>query len=304
MENFTIYETLYESLNSTIVKCKNKNTKFTSVLKFIHQKKADSPSKEVLRELLILMNFKHKNLISLDSVFVHKSSVVFEMEYCVTSLNNIIKTISKPFHSAQIKKIIKSIAEGLQYLHENDIMHRDIKPANILITDMGVVKIGDFGSSRIYSAEGANSQVMTAQVGTKWYKAPELILGKKDYGPSVDIWSLGCLMAEILLLEPLFPGSTDFEMLNYIFSFFGCSEDDNSLFENKTQNIFSDMQKYDEGTVIEKLYVTFDCADNEAINLLSKMLVVNYEKRIKIEDVLNHPFLSNADKYKDVNLPI
>jgi cell division cycle 2-like protein len=295
MDNYVILEEICQTQFSTILKCKNKKSKHIVVLKQIMQKKIeDSPSKEVLRELLILMNFKHPNIVTYHTVFVNKTNIVIEMEYCVIALSKMTSQISKPFHVAQIKKIMKSIAEGLKYLHENDIMHRDIKPGNIFIDENCNVKIGDFGSSRIINS---SIKSVTPMVGTKWYKAPEIILGRKDYDKYVDIWSFGCLFAELYLLEPLFPGNTDFEMINYIFNFLGLSQEDKQIIQT---NLEFNLQEKDE-KIWEK---TFDCADEEALDLLKKMLIVNYEKRITIDKILEHPFLIGEAKYNQVNLPI
>ena len=316
MNNFIVLEEICQTQFSTILRCKNKTTRDIVVLKEIRQKKTeDAPSKEVLREILIMMNFSHPHIVKYNSVFVHKCQVVIEMEFCITSLSNVIKKISKPFYMGQIKKIIRSIALGIKFLHDHDIIHRDIKPGNIFIDENCVVKIGDFGSARISpqqkkenleeekkkggpnSKEKKEKRPLTPGVGTKWYKAPEIIFGNKHYDKSVDIWSFGCLMAEMFLLEPLFPGSTDFEMINLIFSFIGFSKEDEKIlnpqlhinYRQRPKNIFEN---------------TFDIGDKDSIDLMSKMLVANPNKRITIEEILKHPFLKNEDSYMNCNLPI
>ena len=150
MNNFIVLEEICQTQFSTILRCKNKTTRDIVVLKEIRQKKTeDAPSKEVLREILIMMNFTHPHIVKYNSVFVHKCQVVIEMEFCITSLSNVIKKISKPFYIGQVKKIVRSIALGIKFLHDHDIIHRDIKPGNIFIDENCVVKIGDFGSARI-----------------------------------------------------------------------------------------------------------------------------------------------------------
>ena len=316
MNNFIVLEEICQTQFSTILRCKNKTTRDIVVLKEIRQKKTeDAPSKEVLREILIMMNFSHPHIVKYNSVFVHKCQVVIEMEFCITSLSNVIKKISKPFYIGQVKKIIRSIALGLKFLHDHDIIHRDIKPGNIFIDENCVVKIGDFGSARISpqqkkenleeekkkggpnSKEKKEKRPLTPSVGTKWYKAPEIIFGNKHYDKSVDIWSFGCLMAEMFLLEPLFPGSTDFEMINLIFSFIGFSKEDEKILKPQLHINYRDMPK----NIFEN---TFDIGDKDSIDLMSKMLVANPNKRITIEEILKHPFLKNEDSYMNCNLPI
>ena len=316
MNNFIVLEEICQTQFSTILRCKNKTTRDIVVLKEIRQKKTeDAPSKEVLREILIMMNFTHPHIVKYNSVFVHKCQVVIEMEFCITSLSNVIKKISKPFYIGQVKKIVRSIALGIKFLHDHDIIHRDIKPGNIFIDENCVVKIGDFGSARISPQQKKENEVeekkkgsgggkekkekrpLTPGVGTKWYKAPEIIFGGKHYDKSVDIWSFGCLMAEMFLLEPLFPGSTDFEMINLIFSFIGFSKEDDKVLKPQLHINFRERPK----DIFEN---TFDTAEKDSIDLMSKMLVANPNKRITVEEILQHPFLKNEESYMNCNLPI
>jgi serine/threonine protein kinase len=296
MNNFVVLEQICQTQFSTILRCKNKTTKDIVVLKEISQKKTeDAPNKQVLRELLVLMNFSHPHIVKYNSVFVHHSNIVIEMEFCTSSLSNVIKQISKPFHVAQTKKMIRSIALGLKYLHDHDIIHRDIKPGNIFIDENCIVKLGDFGSSRIIT--NYNNGNLTPLVGTKWYKAPEIIFGNKIYDKTADIWSFGCLIAELFLLEPLFPGATDFEMINLIFGFLGFSKEDEEVLKPKLKINYKEMKN----SIFES---TFDTADKDSIDLMKRMLCANPKKRINIDEVLLHPYLNGEDDFMECNLPI
>jgi serine/threonine protein kinase len=217
------------------------------------------------------------------------------MEYCVTSLSSLITSLTKPLTQMQLKKIIKSIAEGINTLHSNNIIHRDIKPSNILIDERGNIKLGDFGSSRIFNSE---TRCLTPLVGTKWYKAPEMLFGLKGYNESVDIWSFGCLIAELVLFEPLFPGGTDFEMVSHIVDLLGFSKEDEQMFMPKIELVFKTVD------VKNHFNKIFDYVDIQLIDLLGKMIVMNYNKRINIAEILKHPFLENESIYMKSILPI
>lgn len=292
MNNYEIYEVITETRLAKIYKAKNKNTKEIVALKIVTETKAEeSPSKDTLREMLVLMNFEHDNIVGFRNVFVSKISIVFEMEYCITDLSTVIKNLVKPFTRNQIKKIMYSIAQGLNFLHTNDIIHRDMKSGNILIDENCEVKICDFGSSRIYIKD----KQFSPNIGTKWYKCPEILLGKKNYNKKVDVWSLGCIMAELYLLEPIFPGGSDIEMLGLIFEKLGYSnEDDESikpeyamLIQEKTSNLKD----------------VFDQCCDIGFDLLKNMLVVNPANRFSINDVLNHEFFKSND-FINVHLPL
>ena len=224
------------------------------------------------------------------------------------------------FSESDIESWWNQLVDALNYTHSKGIVHRDIKPGNIFIDENCVVKIGDFGSARISpqqkkekekeneneveekkekkdKKEKKEKRPLTPGVGTKWYKAPEIIFGNKHYDKSVDIWSFGCLMAEMFLLEPLFPGSTDFEMINLIFSFIGFSKEDEAVLKPQLHINLRERPK----NIFEN---TFDIADKDSIDLMSKMLVANPNKRITVEEILKHPFLKNEECYMNCNLPI
>eukprot|EP00345_Euplotes_harpa_P014477 CAMPEP_0168332530 /NCGR_PEP_ID=MMETSP0213-20121227/9013_1 /TAXON_ID=151035 /ORGANISM="Euplotes harpa, Strain FSP1.4" /LENGTH=117 /DNA_ID=CAMNT_0008336573 /DNA_START=322 /DNA_END=672 /DNA_ORIENTATION=+ len=106
------------------------------------------------------------------------------------------------FSIEKVRDYSKQILTGLKEIHEREIVHRDLKPENVLVTDEGVVKICDFGSSKILDPEGKN----TPYIVSRYYRAPELILGVSNYSEKIDIWATGCIIAELLMLKPLFPG--------------------------------------------------------------------------------------------------
>lgn len=107
----------------------------------------------------------------------------------------------------QVKCYMSQLLAGLKHCHERGILHRDIKGSNLLIDKSGMLKIADFGLANFYNPE--KKRHLTSRVVTLWYRAPELLLGATDYGPVIDLWSAGCLMAEMFAGRPIMPGRTE-----------------------------------------------------------------------------------------------
>ena len=152
----------------------------------------NSPSQRSLQ----LQEIKHENCIELVDVFGHRSNVSIVMDFMDTDLEIIIQDKSIILTPANIKSYTLQTLLGLEYLHRNWILHRDLKPNNLLVDSKGCLKLGDFGLAKQF---GSPNRVYTHIVVTRWYRAPELLFGAKNYGVGVDIWAVGCILAELLL---------------------------------------------------------------------------------------------------------
>ncbi|RZC37864.1 cyclin-dependent kinase 20, partial [Asbolus verrucosus] len=175
--------------------------------------------KNTMREICVLRALQSKNIVKLIDIFNVESAVLIVMEHLQRSLAEVLKDIEKPLSIPQIKTYTKMILMGVDAMHSNHIMHRDLKPANLLIDDDGVLKIADFGLSRIYNKN--KDRQYTHQVGTRWYRAPELLYGSQKYTPAVDMWAVGCILAEMIDKQPLFPGETDIAQLAIVLATLG-----------------------------------------------------------------------------------
>uniref|UniRef100_A0A674PDU9 mitogen-activated protein kinase n=1 Tax=Takifugu rubripes TaxID=31033 RepID=A0A674PDU9_TAKRU len=227
-------------------------------------------AKRTYRELRLLKHMKHENVIGLLDVFTPATSLKeFTDVYLVThlmgaDLNNIVKC--QKLTDDHVQFLIYQILRGLKYIHSADIIHRDLKPSNLAVNEDCELKILDFGLARHTDDE------MTGYVATRWYRAPEIMLNWMHYNMTVDIWSVGCIMAELLTGRTLFPGTDrilpplfGFE-LNYI----------KSLPHMPKRN-FADV---------------FIGANPLAVDLLEKMLVLDTDKRITASKALAHPYFS------------
>ena len=178
----------------------------------------DGINRTALREIKLLQELSHDNIISLRDVFGYQSSISLVMDFMDTDLEVIIKDTTLVLAPANIKSYVLQTFLGLEYLHNNWVLHRDLKPNNLLVNRKGVVKITDFGLAKAY---GSPNRQYTHLVVTRWYRAPELLFGARIYGTGIDIWAMGCILAELLLRVPFVAGDTDLDQLAKIFQALG-----------------------------------------------------------------------------------
>ncbi|XP_048210872.1 cyclin-dependent kinase 10 isoform X3 [Perognathus longimembris pacificus] len=187
-----------------------------------------------LREITLLLRLRHPNIVELKEVVVgnhlerekmgstvHLSfsfSIFLVMGYCEQDLASLLENMPTPFSESQVKCIMLQVLKGLQYLHRNFIIHRDLKVSNLLMTDKGCVKTADFGLARAY---GVPVKPMTPKVVTLWYRAPELLLGTTTQTTSIDMWAVGCILAELLAHKPLLPGTSEIHQIDLIVQLLG-----------------------------------------------------------------------------------
>eukprot|EP00741_Cyanophora_paradoxa_P011208 tig00020554_g10828.t1 len=290
-------------------------------------------AKRILRELFLLKRLKHENIIPLRDILLPSSSTTFNDLFVVferldTDLLKVIQS-NQFLTIAHVQHFLYQLLKGLKYLHSAHIFHRDLKPANVLLNKNCELKICDFGMARGYGdidqdASGPQAgpskirKTLSAHVVTRWYRAPEVILQQKDYTRAIDVWSCGCILAELLeMLEnsgfrssrhPIFPGSSCYPMspessdyhddhtdqLEAIFDIIGTpTEDDISKVRSvKTRN-FLRSHPYRRGKSFSEI---FPGADANALDLLQRMLAFDPSNRCTVDEALTHPFLKSVRK--------
>ena len=218
-----------------------------------------------LREISILLHMKHQNIVSVHKIMHTSKHIQIAFEYCKCDLGKYMKQFpDRCMPYSQVLSFTKQILQAISYMHSKNIMHRDIKPPNILIHDSNIIKICDFGLSRSSSLPVSG---LSSDVVTRWYRAPEVLKKSQKYDTKIDVWSVGCVVVEMLTGMPLFPCNTEEEMLERI--------------EELIHKNNGEMLKHEIGYV-----------DKGMLELIFRMLDPNPSTRITADEALTHRALS------------
>lgn len=198
---------------------------------------------------------------------------------------------SQPLTSDHVKVFLYQILRGLKYLHSARILHRDIKPGNLLVNSNCLLKICDFGLARV--DEPISTRHMTQEVVTQYYRAPELLMGAKHYTSAIDMWSVGCIFAELLGRRVLFQAQTPLQQLELITDLLGtpCAEDMKYACSGAKAHM---NRRAFKASTLAVLYTLSSQATHDAVHLLCQMLIFNPDRRISCKDALAHPYLEEG----------
>ncbi|KAF0295570.1 Cyclin-dependent kinase-like 2 [Amphibalanus amphitrite] len=212
----------YESLGvvgegsyGIVMKCRHKETgQIVAIKKFMEGDEDAQVKKIAMREVRMLKRLRHENLVNLLEVFRRKRRLCLVFEFVESTALDLLEARSSGgLDPEAVRSYTFQLLRALEFCHAQNIIHRDIKPENVLISGLGVLKLCDFGFARPLAGPGENC---TDYVATRWYRAPELLVGDTRYGREVDVWAAGCLFSEMLTGDPLFPGDSDIDQLYQI----------------------------------------------------------------------------------------
>ncbi|XP_078389392.1 cyclin-dependent kinase-like 1 [Cetorhinus maximus] len=295
MEKYEKLGKIGEGSYGVVFRCRNKDTgQIVAIKKFVESEDDPLIKKIALREIRMLKQLKHVNLVNLLEVFRRKRKLHLVFEYCDHTVLNELDKYPRGVAEDQVKSIIRQTLQAVNFCHKHNCIHRDVKPENILITKHGVIKLCDFGFARILTGPGDD---YTDYVATRWYRAPELLVGDTQYGPPVDVWAIGCVFAELTSGNPLWPGRSDVDQLYLIRRTLG------DLIP-RHQKVFSSNQFFSGVNIpvpdiMEPLEVKFPHISPQALHLMKGCLMMNPTERLTCEQLLQHPHFDSCREEMD-----
>ncbi|CAK1553900.1 unnamed protein product [Leptosia nina] len=237
----------------------------------------------VMREIKALQLLRCKYVIKLYDMFPSGMSLVLVLEYMCSGLWDMLHHKQQELTLPRVKAYAQMLLKGTRYMHAHYVMHRDLKPANLLINHEGVLKIADLGLARLFWPDGGRPY--SHQVATRWYRAPELLYGARYYSENVDVWAVGCIIAEMITKKPLFAGESDIEQLAIVVQHLGTPTEE-------TWPGRSDLPDYHKITFPECPPMSWTDilpdVDPEALHFIKSFILYDEKKRISAKEALKH----------------
>ncbi|KAK9739012.1 Protein kinase domain [Popillia japonica] len=290
MQKYEKLEKIGEGTYGTVFKAKNRESHEIVALKRVRLDDDDEgvPS-SALREICLLKELKHKNIVRLYDVLHSDKKLTLVFEHCDQDLKKYFDSLNGDIDLDIVKSFMYQLLRGLAFCHSHNVLHRDLKPQNLLINKNGELKLADFGLARAF---GIPVKCYSAEVVTLWYRPPDVLFGAKLYTTSIDMWSAGCIFAELANAgRPLFPGSDVDDQLRRIFKLLGTPTEETwsgmaTLPDYKPFPLYQPNMSL--SLVVPKL-------GNRGRDLLQKLLVCNPTQRMSADDAMSHAYFSDLN---------
>lgn len=292
MDDFQKIEKIGEGTYGVVYKGRNKVTGQIVAMKKIRLESEDEgiPS-TAIREISLLKELKHPNIVCLEDVLMEENRLYLIFEFLSMDLKKYMDSLpmDKMMDPELVRSYLYQITNAILFCHRRRVLHRDLKPQNLLINNNGVIKVADFGLGRSF---GIPVRIYTHEIVTLWYRAPEVLLGSPRYSCPVDIWSIGCIFAEMSTRKPLFQGDSEIDQLFRMFRILRTPTEDiwpgvTSLPDYKTTFPYWSTNQL--ANQVKKLNAV-------GLDLIKKMLVYDPVHRISAKAVLEHPYFDGFDK--------
>ncbi|XP_017798542.1 PREDICTED: cyclin-dependent kinase-like 4 [Habropoda laboriosa] len=299
MEKYEVIEVVGEGSYGVVMKCRHRESgQLVAVKRFLETEEDCEVRRMAFREIRMLKKLHHQNLVNMTEVFRRRRRFYLVLEYLDHTLLDELERVGHGLGTDLSKRHVYQMLRGLSYCHGKNIMHRDVKPENVLISRSGVIKLCDFGFARLVNDP---NESCTDYVATRWYRAPELLVGDPRYGKAVDVWAIGCLFAEMLLGDPLFPGDSDVDQLYRITKVLGglCTKHQAIMGGSGPDRILrhasADELVDPPRSTVTSIRILFPTWDSLAVHFLGQCLTMDPDLRPRSSTLLQHPlFLQNG----------
>lgn len=291
MERYQKLEKIGEGTYGVVYKAKDRMTENIIALKRIRLEAEDEgiPS-TAIREISLLKELRHTNIVRLYDVVHTERKLTLVFEYLDQDLKKYLDVCEGGLDSMIVKSFLFQLLTGVAYCHHHRVLHRDLKPQNLLINREGELKLADFGLARAF---GIPVRSYTHEVVTLWYRAPDVLLGSRKYSTPVDIWSVGCIFAEMVNGTPLFTGNSEESQLDTIFRHLGTPTE--SLFPGISElpDWKTDFIHYPPPSSLQALVPYLDVT---GVALLQAMLIYDPSHRITAQEARHHPYFDDLSE--------
>ncbi|XP_057693748.1 cyclin-dependent kinase 17-like isoform X1 [Corythoichthys intestinalis] len=287
LETYIKLDKLGEGTYATVFKGRSKLTDNLVALKEIRLEHEEGAPCTAIREVSLLKDLKHANIVTLHDIVHTEKSLTLVFEYLDKDLKQYMDDCGNILSMQNVKIFLFQILRGLAYCHRRKVLHRDLKPQNLLINDRGELKLADFGLAR---AKSVPTKTYSNEVVTLWYRPPDVLLGSSEYSTQIDMWGVGCIFYEMAAGRPLFPGSTVEDELHLIFRLLGTPTEDSwpgisSVEEFKSHKF----PKYKTQPLINHA----PRLDMDGVDLLMSFLKYESKKRLSADEATRQPYFGS-----------
>jgi len=295
MDDYIKIEKIGEGTYGVVYKGRHKKTNQIVALKKIRlESEEEGVPSTAIREISLLKELVHPNVVLLEDVLMQENKLYLVFEFLSMDLKKYMDSLGrdKLMDKMLVKSYTYQITEAILFCHKRRVLHRDLKPQNLLIDSNGVIKLADFGLARAF---GIPVRVYTHEVVTLWYRAPEVLLGSPRYSTPVDLWSIGCIFAEMTTKKPLFHGDSEIDQLFRIFRILKTPTDETWPGVSTLPDYKPIFPKWDTN-LLDQSVKQLAADDKEGVELLQKMLIYDPAQRISALNALQHPYFEDLDK--------